>query len=237
MQIASWQNGHDFIVYDRAQIASPSTDLFDPQWWADQGLQLGVFRGRGQVHVVRHGESRWVLRRYRRGGVVGRVVDRSYVWAGLEQTRPWREWHLLAELYRLRLPVPRPIAAHVSRSGWRYSGHILSELIAEARPLADVLRNEGMTRFDWRRLGETLQRFHRAGVHHPDLNVQNILLHRDGRFFFIDFDKGRLQARQLLLDLDLQRFRRSLDKIREQTPEIRFDEPDWQIFLEGYRSA
>lgn len=237
MQIESWQSGQDFIVYDRDQIAVPSLDLFDPQWWEREGLRLGVFRGRGQVHVVRHDDRRWVLRRYRRGGVVGRMVDRSYVWAGLESTRPWREWHLLAELRRQRLPVPRPIAAHVARDGWRYSGHILSELIEDARPLAEVLNKEGMTSFDWRRLGETLQRFHRAGVHHPDLNVQNILLHRDGRFFFIDFDKGSLQARRLQLDLDLQRFRRSVDKTREKAPQIRFQEPDWDVFMEGYRSA
>lgn len=236
MQISSWQHGDDFIVYDRDQIADPSPDLFDPQWWERQGLRLGVFRGRGQVHVVQHGEAQWVLRRYRRGGVVGKVVDRSYVWAGLEASRPWREWHLLAELRRLRLPVPRPVAAHVSRAGWRYSGHILSELISDARPLAEVLKGEGMSSFDWRRLGETLQRFHLAGVHHPDLNVQNILLHRDGRYFFIDFDKGRMQAGTRLLELDLKRFRRSLEKLHEQQPQVVFDDSHWQIFVAGYRS-
>lgn len=236
MQIRFWQREHDFIVYDGDQIDEPSTDLFNSSWWSAQGLTLNRFRGRGEVDVVRHGEAKWVLRRFRRGGMVGRMVDQSYVWTGLAQTRPWREWHMLAELHAAGLPVPRPVAARVSRSGLRYTGDILSELIVDAAPLHEVLRGQSLAPAAWSRLGRTIRHFHRARVHHPDLNASNVLLHTDGGFFLVDFDRGRLHAGNSVLQSDIRRFRRSLDKHRARTDTFAFGEADWRAFIEGYSS-
>lgn len=236
MQIRVWQREHDFIVYDGERIDDPSPSLFDVAWWQEQGLTGDRFSGRGAVHVVRHDDQRWVLRQYRRGGLVGRVVDHSYVWTGLAQTRPWREWHLLAELHGAGLPVPRPVAAYVSRNGMRYSGHILSELIEGVTPLLELLRREKLGTAAWSRLGRTMRHFHRAHVHHPDLNISNVLVQDDGRYFLVDFDRGRLHAGTAVLQADIRRLRRSLDKHRAKTAPIHFEEADWRAFIEGYSS-
>lgn len=234
MQIRLWQHEEDAIVYDAGQIEAPGTELFDPDWWHLQGLTVGSFSGRGQVHVVRRGQMRWVLRRYRRGGLVGKLIDYSYVWTGLAATRPWREWHLLAELHDRGLPVPRPVAAHVARQGLRYHGSILSELIDDTRPLSLLLREAALPAADWALLGRTIRSFHDQRVHHPDLNASNILRAGGGAFFLVDFDRGSLDADAALLDKDLRRLRRSLDKQRAKHADFRFEEPDWQSFLAGY---
>ena len=54
--------------------------------------------GRGTVAFVRDGERRWVLRHYRRGGLVARLLDDRYLWTGADRTRAFREWRLLREL-------------------------------------------------------------------------------------------------------------------------------------------
>ena len=236
MQIRVWQHGQDFIVYDADLIRDPSTSLFDARWWDERGLKLDSFRGRGLVTVVQHEEHQWVLRHFRRGGLVGRVVDRSYFWTGLALTRPWREWHLLAAMREQGLPVPRPVAAHVNRGGLRYCGDILSELIADCTSLADVLLMSPLPLAEWQALGAVLRRFHHAGVHHPDLNARNILRRSDGQFFLVDFDRGRLDARSALIDSELPRLRRSLDKFHSQNPgRFAFDDGAWRALLQGYQ--
>ena len=226
-QAELWQHGDDFVMYDAALVATPRVELFEPDWWHAEGRVEGSFDGRGKVQVVCHGDARWVLRRYRRGGLVSKIADSAYLWAGLERTRPWREWRLLAELCDRGLPVPRPVAAHVRRIAWRYGGHILTELIEQAQPMTDALNRGTWLRPDWRRLGETLRQFRDAGVHHPDLNVRNILLCGDGRIYLIDFDKGRFGASVAQWRRDLQRLRRSIDKHHA------IDEADWQSLVEA----
>lgn len=234
MQIRLWQHEEDAIVYDGEQIEAPATAMFDPEWWRSQGLTVGSFSGRGQVHVVLRGQTRWVLRRYRRGGLVGKLIDCSYVWTGLAKTRPWREWYLLAELRQRGLPVPRPVAARVVRQGLRYHGDILSELIDDTRPLSQLLREGALPAEEWAQLGRLIRRFHDQRVHHPDLNASNILRAGGGGYFLVDFDRGSLDADAALLDKDLRRLRRSLDKERAKHADFRFEAPDWQSFRAGY---
>lgn len=234
MQVRSWRHGSEFIVYDGELIAEPSLDLFDLDWWQARGLTQGSFDGRAKVHVVRHGDAHWVLRRYLRGGMAARLSDHTYVWAGLAATRPWREWHLLAELRARDLPVPRPVAAHVRRHGWRYGGHLLSELIADAEPFADLLQAGRLHNADWQAAGAVLRRFHDAGVHHPDLNLRNILRGADGRIHMLDFDKGRLGASPRLLRSELPRLRRSVDKFSRESTQRAAAAAGWDALLDAY---
>jgi 3-deoxy-D-manno-octulosonic acid kinase len=225
-QAGCWQHDRDFVLHDTALVATPTVELFDPRWWQAQDRVEGSFDGRAKVLVVRDGDARWVLRRYRRGGLVSKIANDTYVWGGLARTRPWREWQLLAQLRARGLPVPRPVAAHVHRSGWRYGGHILTELLEGTRPMVDALDRGDWAQEDWRRLGETLRRFRDAGVHHPDLNVRNILVGSDGRIHLIDFDKGRLGSDATQWRRDLQRFRRSIDKHHA------IEDADWQTLVD-----
>jgi hypothetical protein len=115
--VKEWQDGAHRVVHDPAALAQPRAELFDAAYWERAGLIEGRAAGRGAVVFVRggvQGES-WALRHYRRGGWARRLIEDSYLWLGLAQTRPWREFRLTHELHARGLPVPRPVARPAAR--------------------------------------------------------------------------------------------------------------------------
>jgi len=171
--------------------------------------------------------------------MVARFVKDRYIWRGLSQTRAWREWHLLAELWEKKLPVPQPVAARVLRLGLFYRADILMCRIPKSETLADSLMESAMAVSLWQKLGQMLRNFHAAGVFHADLNARNILLDGQENFHLIDFDRGRLrkpdrrwqQANILRLKRSLAKFS---DKAEKQQTRFYFSESDWQALLQGY---
>src|SRR5690606_5957198 len=129
-------------------------------------------------------------RHYRRGGIFGPWLVDRYLWLGLVRTRAVREWTLLAELYGQGLPVPRPVAVRVCRTGLCYRADIVTERIAPAESLAERLAREPLSASGWRAIGACIRRFHDAGIWHADLNAHNVLLTADGPHL-LDFDRGR----------------------------------------------
>ncbi len=208
---------------------------FTSAYWQQHGTIQGTEKGRGASWYVQAEGQEWVWRHYRRGGLVARVLHDAYLWRGLVQTRVWREWHLLYQLYQQQLPVPQPIAARVMRLGLFYRGDILTRRIPEAQPLSQILTQQGMEATAWRRLGEVIRRFHQAGVSHADFNAHNILQDHNGDFYVIDFDRGRIRPpatswqRKMLLRLG-----HSLDKLSARQPLFHFTEADWRELLIGY---
>jgi 3-deoxy-D-manno-octulosonic acid kinase len=184
---------HRHILYDGGALENAGPELFDPQAWRARGALLGQARGRGAAWFVQDGEHGYVLRHYRRGGLVGRLIHDRYVWLGLARTRAWREWRLLAHLHGQGLPVPRPVAAQVVRKGWHYGADLLTARLPDTRSLAQALAAAPLTAPEWRRIGACIGRFHQAGVWHADLNAHNILLDADTNIYLIDFDRGRLR--------------------------------------------
>ncbi|HEY0633890.1 MAG TPA: lipopolysaccharide kinase InaA family protein, partial [Gammaproteobacteria bacterium] len=69
-----------------------------------------------------------------RGGLIAKLVADRYLWSGIEATRAWREWRLLAELCSEGFPVPQPIAARVIREGLFYRADIVTRRL-DAIPL------------------------------------------------------------------------------------------------------
>lgn len=223
------------IVYDAALAATVDSQFFDPEHWRAAGAISDTRRGRAEVHLLQHGDARWVLRHYRRGGLIGRFIHDRYLWLGLARTRPWREWHLLAKLHAQGFPVPRPVAAQVQRHGLAYSADLMTELIPDIEPLADVLMRTALPAATWSALGAAIARFHRAGIHHSDLNARNILWRAPQTYFLLDFDGAREHAGPALLESGIRRFRRSLDKFARTAAQFHFDESAWQTLLAAYR--
>lgn len=170
-----------------AESASPA--WFDAQHWGDAAQPVSE-GGRGAAWFIRRGDGDWVLRHYRRGGLVARISRDRYFWVGEGSVRSVAEFRLLQRLGRLGLPVPKPVAAMYRRRGLGYRAALIIERIADARPMTRLL--EGGERTDWSQIGATIAQFHRAGVDHADLNANNILL-ADGRVWLIDFDRGRIR--------------------------------------------
>lgn len=226
------------ILFDAACIERPAVEFFEPDHWREQEALLGVAQGRGAACIFRFRDQVFVLRHYRRGGWMAKLSHDRYRWSGLADTRAWREWHLLAEMYEQGLPVPRPVAARVRRHGLFYSADLVSLCLPGVTPLADVLRQRPLAEAQWRSIGATIKRFHRAGVYHADLNARNILLDQDGQVFVIDFDKGARRAPDSSWQqANLARLRRSLDKFKQQQGPFHFEAQAWQCVLTGYAAV
>lgn len=202
------------LLFDRRRITQADRLLLDPQHWAERGRMEASRGGRGAVCFVRGEFGEAVIRHYRRGGLVGRVIRDRYLWTGEDANRAFREFRVLARLRALGLPVPAPLAAGYARTGLFYRADLMTLAIADSRTLAQELLAGQGDRFDWRGLGELLARFHAAGAFHADLNAHNVMRDGAGGLWLIDFDRGDLRAPALAWQrVNLQRLARSLRKL------------------------
>jgi 3-deoxy-D-manno-octulosonic acid kinase len=208
--------------------------LFDPEFWRARHELQDVTGGRGSAWFIASGTRRWVLRHFRRGGFIARIVRDAYVWAGEARVRSFAEWRLLDLLTQRGLPVPKPVAARYSRSGLCYRCDLITQRIVGAEPLSALLGQGAVSESMWHAVGAAVARLHRAGVDHADLNAHNILLDIKGVVSVIDFDRGRLRAPGAWTPRNLQRLQRSLVKISRGMPSGRFSERNWDWFMAGY---
>jgi 3-deoxy-D-manno-octulosonic acid kinase len=227
----------------------PSENLFEPAFWAARGELVEVSRGRGSAWFVAAAPDQWALRHYRRGGLIGRVIEDRYLWTGEARVRAFAEWRLLVALTRLALPVPKPIAARYQRRGLLYRCDLITRRIPGAVPLSERLARGVVRESTWREIGATVARLHAAGVDHADLNAHNILLDEADGVSVIDFDRGRLRPMEARVARgsgaapqswalgNIARLRRSLDKIGREQPTARDGARAWRWFRDGYDSA
>jgi 3-deoxy-D-manno-octulosonic acid kinase len=225
------------MLYDASRAGNFEESWFDPRWWQDRGAVEGSATGRGRALFVREADTSYVLRPYRRGGLVARLVSERYWWTGEESTRPFAEWALTHHLHRAGLPVPAPVAARYRRHGYTYSGELITARLLGTRPLSKLLGIGALSLQAWIEIGRCIGRFHQRGVFHADLNAHNLLLTDEGEVFLIDFDRGALRSPGLWEDSNLVRLRRSLEKVTERLDPDRFTEQDWHSLLDGYHDA
>jgi 3-deoxy-D-manno-octulosonic acid kinase len=216
---------------DRA--AAPAASWFDAAEWQRAGAVALETSGRGAVLIVAHGDEQWVLRHYRRGGVVARFVDDHYLWRGAERARPFREWRLLRELCAAGLPVPSPVAAHVYRTGFIYTADIITSYLPDTRKLSWFIAQGRVPADSWLRIGAMIRTVHDHGVDHPDLTAHNILLDDAGRPFLVDFDNAQRKPPGEWQRLGLARFNRSLRKVALETG-TEFDPSAWAQIETSY---
>ena len=227
------------IIYDASLMPQVSEKTFSAAGWrqvkpVDNVLQSG---GRGYTLIIGDGRQEFVLRHYRRGGLVGRVVRDSYVWTGEDRTRSFAEWRLLHKLVRRGLPVPTPAVARYRKKGPFYSADIITVRVPGIRPLSVRLtEGNGGAEF-WQALGRGICRFHDEGVNHADLSAHNIQLDESGDLWLLDFDQARLLPAGAWRQKNLARLHRSLQKIRRLNPGVDYQERDWEQFLAGYFQA
>jgi 3-deoxy-D-manno-octulosonic acid kinase len=201
------------ILFDSRRLAQAAPDLLHASRWSD-AEHTQARGGRGAVRFVRGEFGEGVLRHYRRGGLVGRVNQDRYLWRGEEATRSFREFRLLASLRARGLTVPAPIAAGYDRHGAFYRADLLTALIPQARTLAEQVAAALPPPEIWRKIGQTLADFHRAGVFHADLNAHNVMIDRQPCIWLIDFDRGELrEPHQDWMRANLARLLRSLRKL------------------------
>lgn len=232
----TYPGGH--ILYDAGLLEPFDPRLFEPVYLKEQGYLSGqAHGGRGSALFFKPGDTEWVLRHYHRGGAVAKWLGDRYLWAGLDQSRAWREWYLLAQLCQMGLPVPQPVAARVQRSGLWVRADIITVKIPSAVPLAELLSQSSLPEHLWQQLGAMLRCFHDHGVWHADLNAHNIMLAEE-QIYLIDFDRGQLRHQGgSWKSRNLQRLLRSLEKLAGNRAQFCFTPDDWQALLLGYRQA
>ncbi|MFT5988344.1 MAG: 3-deoxy-D-manno-octulosonic acid kinase [Marinobacter psychrophilus] len=208
-------------------------DWFDPAHWGNCA-RLVDSGGRGGAWFLDANGGDYVLREYRRGGLVSRLSRCTYAFAGEDRVRSIMEFRMLMRLSALGFPVPRPIAAYYRKLPvLRYQAAIIVERIADTAPLADSI--DTRLDADWRRLGQLVRRFHDAGVRHADLNCFNVLVRGD-EFFLIDFDKGCIMppnSSHGWKNSNLKRFARSIKKIAGEQVLNKV----WSTFEHGYNGS
>jgi 3-deoxy-D-manno-octulosonic acid kinase len=223
--------GNGAILVDAARVPQADRSLLDPTRWPTLDRH-----GRGAVRRVQGAFGAGILRTYRRGGLIARFTREHYLWTGENQTRPFREFRLLAGMRALQLPVPSPLAAGYSRSGPFYRASLLTAEVPHAATLAERLPAITGDAPLWRSLGSTLARFHSAGFWHADLNAHNLLLAGDREWWLIDFDRGtRRRPDASWPQTRLSRLRRSLRKLGAERlgnwPEV------WQLLVDAHDAA
>ena len=224
------------MLYDTLRTSNFSQDFFEPEYWNKHHSIEGSARGRGTTWFIRVGESRFVLRHYRRGGLAAKISKDRYWWSSEADTRSFAEWYLTYHLHRAGLPVPAPIAARYRRHGAFYTADLITQRIDDSEPLASRLAQGPLPLTQWIAIGRCIRRFHDAGVCHADLNAHNILLTPD-QVYLIDFDRGTLRKRGWWADSTLVRLYRSLEKVTLLAAPESFTDQDWHSLLAGYRES
>jgi 3-deoxy-D-manno-octulosonic acid kinase len=216
---------------DRAE--GPAIAWFDAAEWRRAGAVALETSGRGEVLIVAHAAERWVLRHYRRGGMVARFIDDHYLWLGVDRARAFREWRLLRKLRAAGLPVPNPVAAHLYRTGVIYTADIITSYLPGTRKLSWFIAQGRVPAGCWRRVGAMIRAVHDHGVDHPDLTAHNVLLDEAGNEFLVDFDNAREKPPGDWQRLGMERFNRSLRKVALETG-TDFDAAAWTEVEAGY---
>lgn len=193
---------HTWMVFDRA--AAPH---LVPLRLADPAVREKLFehapvRGRGAAPTVKiHPGLTAVLRRYRHGGLLGRLTGSLY-WG---PDRALEELRVTARAEAAGAPVPHVLCLAV----WPVGGPFWSALIGTreepgAQDLLGALSHtaEPRARRDLlRRVGASLRKLHDEGVDHRDLQLRNILVvpgEPEPRIVVVDLDRAVFHSRGAL---------------------------------------
>lgn len=198
------------IRYNPEFTTTPDLNLFDP---TNQTLNAKPVAqgGRNAAWFVNYKGQQAVLRHYKRGGLIAKLISQSYFWTGAQQTRSWAEFDVLLHLRNKRVDVPTPLAALWQRRYLSYRAAIIVSRIPNAFPIAHLLEKTSA-----QTVALAVKRMHDAGVWHADLNVFNVLVDANQLVYLIDFDRAKIfdvvdsKHRQN----NLLRLRRSLIKVR-----------------------
>jgi len=210
------------------RVLAQWADQFDEQDFNPHNPALRASKisqgGRQSAWVVNGAYGRGVLRHYRRGGLVAKVLKDQYLWLGAWRTRAFQEADCLNWMHARGLPVPRAIAAAVwpvkALGGVFYRAALIVEYLPNVTPLALNLQHP-------QAVAQTIAAMHDANVWHADLNAFNILLEPatadapTPKVWLIDFDRAhRRSMTPARRQANLKRLRRSLIKVAGEKGQV-----------------
>ncbi|HZU95820.1 MAG TPA: lipopolysaccharide kinase InaA family protein [Planctomycetota bacterium] len=209
------RDGAELVLLRGLEDALLALGIADPDALVARSPANGV-AGRGALARLELPGGSALLRLYRRGGLLGKVVRRL----SLDGERARAELALHARARERGAPVVEAVAAITRRRGAGFEHALATREVAGARDLQRVL-GEARGRERRRALalaGEAVRALHDAGVEHADLNVKNVLVAGD-RAFVIDLDRGELREA-----LDDEARRRNLIRLLRSALKLRLRE-------------
>ncbi|MGS2719511.1 3-deoxy-D-manno-octulosonic acid kinase [Paraglaciecola aestuariivivens] len=224
------------ILFDAEFFHQPSAELFEPGYWQAKQAIIGQAVGRGTTYFIKEKGIELVLRHYRRGGLIGKILSRSYFYTGLSRTRAWQEFALLQHLQSLNLPAPTPVAANVKYQGLVYQADLICARIPNAQDLFQRLRQYKLEKQLWQTIGQTIAQFHNHQIYHHDLNIHNIMLDNQDQTWLIDFDKCKVKRGHHWKQQNILRLKRSFEK-ELGLHNIHWDQQDWLSLISAYKAA
>jgi len=243
IQLECVEQGNEYCLFDRSEITKFSPNMLSAKYWQEQNAITGSAQGRGTTWFVQYNdknseqEKHWVLRHYYRGGLIGKIINDSYLFTSQINTRAAKEFALLAHMQDLALPAPKPIAYRVSRHSLFYRADLLSSRIENAQDLVAILAKQLITDALWFAIGEVIKRFHEQGIYHHDLNAHNILIDNNHKIWLIDFDQGEQRTIQKnWQQSNMLRLLRSFRKEQNKLTNFNYLESNWKTLLDGYNS-
>ncbi len=184
------------------------------------------FSGRAPVFAIElpEGCGAVVVRRSMRGGVLARLNTDLF----LPPTRVLRELIISVHLRSLGVATPEVVAVAVYHAGriFRRSDVVTREVV-DGTDLGAILtagQNVEQRSAALDATARLVASLSRAGAHHPDLNVRNILIKAAGQSapdapgaFVLDVDRIRMHVPgdPIVLSANIQRLERSMRKLRD----------------------
>ncbi len=244
MKLEVFEEANTYCLFDKNEIKNFSSRMLSAQYWQEKNAITGSAQGRGTTWFIQYNDKKsnqskhWVLRHYYRGGLIGKIINDSYLFTTQKNTRAAREFDLLALMQELSLPAPKPIAYRVIRQGLFYQADLLSSRIENSQDLVAILSKQSISNDLWKKIGETIKHFHDHNIYHHDLNAHNILIDEQKNVFLIDFDRGEVRAsnQSVWQKNNIARLQRSFLKEIKQHPNFYWQMESWRLLLEGYLS-
>ncbi|WP_039985639.1 3-deoxy-D-manno-octulosonic acid kinase [Vibrio owensii] len=235
MQTLKFDN--QLIWFDESVISQEQVKFaFDASYWQKQGRVIGSAVGRGTTWFVELDSIQVALRHYRRGGLLGKLVEDSYVYLGSENSRSYQELELLRKLRGAGVNVPRPIAARMVKHTFTYKADLISEKIHNAKDLSEILKSNCIDSDLYSAIGRQIAIMHNENVNHTDLNIHNILIDEGDTVWLIDFDKCYIQSGEKWKERNLNRLLRSFRKELEKSS-IHWEERHFDYIVSGYQET
>ncbi|MGJ8692054.1 MAG: 3-deoxy-D-manno-octulosonic acid kinase [Thalassotalea sp.] len=232
----TFQQNNCYCVYDESLLKEFHLDVFSGDYWQANNSIIGTAQGRGTTYFIAHEQQQWVLRHYYRGGLIGRLINDSYIFTGLEKTRAAQEYSLLEKMIALGLPAPQPVAYQVIKHGLTYQADIITARIENAQDLVAILQQRSLTPTLWQYIGKTIKQFHDHGIYHHDLNIHNILIDDKDKVWLIDFDRGEQRnIAEKWQQQNIERLLRSFKKEQGKLSSFYWQDDNWQQLMQGYQ--
>ncbi len=148
-------------------------------------LKNGTKKPGGRGWVLIHNGLGVVARFYRRGGLVGKITKKLLFF---ERKRPLEELKITYELHSSGFPAPEPLGVFIKKEGIWMEAVIFTRIVS-GKGLEDALKEEKRKEI-LKSLGSTIRDLHSKGVLHGDLNIHNVIVHKE-RVYLIDFDRAK----------------------------------------------